>query len=105
MELVRIESLEVKQAKERSDGSKDCEEDLIAAVAEFVVVEHYAAAAAPDTAVESILHVVKQVEEEFVPVVRMDFGKNTELEAAVVAAAAAADAATSEAAVGPIHSD
>jgi len=94
MELVRIESLEVKQAKERSDDSKDGEEELIAVVA--------VAAAVPDTAVESILH-AKQVEEEFVPVVRMDFGKNTELEAAVVAAAA--DAATSEAAVGPIHSD
>mmetsp|Transcript_32582 Transcript_32582/g.66409 ORF Transcript_32582/g.66409 Transcript_32582/m.66409 type:complete len:91 (-) Transcript_32582:515-787(-) len=85
MELVRIESLEVKQAKERSDDSKDGEEELIVVVA----------------AVESILH-AKQVEEESVPVVRMDFGKNTELEAAVVAAAAAA---TSEAAVGPIHSD
>mmetsp|Transcript_32579 Transcript_32579/g.66400 ORF Transcript_32579/g.66400 Transcript_32579/m.66400 type:complete len:97 (-) Transcript_32579:515-805(-) len=91
MELVRIESLEVKQAKERSDDSKDGEEELIAVVA----------VAVPDTAVESILH-AKQVEEESVPVVRMDFGKNTELEAAVVAAAAAA---TSEAAVGPIHSD
>ena len=62
--------------------------------------EHYAAAAAvPVPAVESILHVVKQVEEDIAVAVPMDSGqKYTEGESVVVAA-------TSEAAVGLIHSD
>jgi len=63
--------------------------------------EHYAAAAAavPVPEVESILHVVKQVEEDIAVAVPMDSGqKYTEGESVVVAA-------TSEAAVGLIHSD
>jgi len=64
--------------------------------------EHYAAAAAaalPAPAVESILHVVKQVEEDIAVAVPMDSGQQyTEGESVVVAA-------TSESAVGPIHSD
>mmetsp|Transcript_18923 Transcript_18923/g.28550 ORF Transcript_18923/g.28550 Transcript_18923/m.28550 type:complete len:81 (-) Transcript_18923:964-1206(-) len=61
--------------------------------------EHYAAAAVPAPAVESILHVVKQVEEDIAVAVPMDSGQQyTEGESVAVAA-------TSEAAVGPIHSD
>ena len=79
------------QMKVHSAGSRD--------VGGLAAPEHYAAAAVPVPAVESILHVVKQVEEDIAVAVPMGSGqKYTEGESVVVAA-------TSEAAVGLIHSD